>query len=72
MIFWAIKAAKGSAFKNNVYVTSENNKILNISKNFGAKIIMRPTELSGDKILKLKQLNMQLNVLREKVKKNYL
>ena len=69
MIFWAIKAAKGSAFKNNVYVTSENNKILNISKNFGAKIIMRPTELSGDKIFKIEAIKHAVECIERKSKK---
>ena len=37
MIYWAIKAAKESAFKNDIYVSSDSKKILDISKKFGAK-----------------------------------
>lgn len=56
MIYWSIKAAKESFFGNDIYVTSENQKILSISKMFGAKIIERPKNLSKSNIFKIEAL----------------
>ncbi|WP_075536190.1 glycosyltransferase family 2 protein [Candidatus Pelagibacter communis] len=53
MIYWSIMAAKKSKLVKAVYVTSENEEIINYSKKIGAKIINRPQHLSGDYVFKM-------------------
>ena len=48
LISWTIKQAKKSKSISSVWVSSDNEKILNISKQFGAKLIRRPKEISND------------------------
>ena len=62
MIFWAINAAKKSSLINDVFVSSESEKILNISKKYGAKTIKRPIELSQNNVHKM-------DVIKHAVKK---
>ena len=49
LIAWTILQAKLSKKINNVFVSSDSSKILNISKKYGAKVIKRPANISGDK-----------------------
>ena len=56
MIGWTIKAAKASNFINDVYVTSEDEEILNLSKSLNSKIIKRPNKLSDDKTFKMEAI----------------
>ena len=53
MIFWSINAAKKSKYIKNIYVSSENDKILKIAKNLKVKTIIRPEILSDDKVFKM-------------------
>lgn len=48
LIGWTIKAALGSSLVSNVFVSTEDDEIIKASKEFGAKIINRPHELSTD------------------------
>jgi CMP-N-acetylneuraminic acid synthetase/spore coat polysaccharide biosynthesis predicted glycosyltransferase SpsG len=50
LIYYAIQTAISSKFKPDVYVTSEDDEILNLSMKFGAKIHKRPFELSNDSV----------------------
>ena len=50
LIVWTIEAALRSKLIKDVYVTSENDKILNLSKKYLAKTIKRPKKLSNNKI----------------------
>ena len=52
MIFWSIDACKKSRYIDSVYVSSEDNEILEIAESFGAKKIYRPIELSRDFVYK--------------------
>jgi N-acylneuraminate cytidylyltransferase len=52
MIFWPIDACKNSKYIDSVYVSSEDNEILEIAESFGANKIRRPAELSGDLVYK--------------------
>ncbi len=47
LIYYSIKASKRSLVKE-TWVSSDSDKILKISKSYGAKIIKRPLKLSGD------------------------
>ncbi len=69
MVYWAIRAASESAFKNNVYVSSDSKKILNISQKFGAKKILRPRLLSEDKVFKLEAIRHAVEYIERKTRR---
>ncbi len=48
LIFWSIKSCLSSKLIHEVWVSSDSNKILKISKKFGAKIILRPKKFASD------------------------
>ena len=52
MISYAISAAKKSKYIDEVFVSSEDEEILQVAKEFGSNIIKRPKILSGDNIIK--------------------
>jgi CMP-N-acetylneuraminic acid synthetase len=52
MIYWVIKAAQRSKYITDIYVTSEDQEILDLAKNFGAKTIVRPNKLADNTTLK--------------------
>ena len=68
MIYWTIKAAKESGLVHYVYVSSENKKILKLSKKFGAKILLRPKHLSKDDVPKWDVIKYSLNQISKKFK----
>ena len=69
MLYWAINAAKNSKLVKNVYVSSENKKYLQISKNFGAKTILRPVRLSLNKVFKMQVIEHAVLEILKKTKK---
>lgn len=69
MIAWPITETKKSSIINEVYVSSESQKILNISKKYGAKILKRPNELSKDKVYKLDVIRHAIKKIEVKNKK---
>lgn len=48
LISWSIEAGVKSKYIDKVIVTSDDDEILSISKEYGAEIIRRPDELSSD------------------------
>ena len=48
LIQWTIKSALKSKLINKVIVSSDSKKILSLSKKFGADVILRPKNISGD------------------------
>jgi len=50
LIYYSISCALRSKYDLDVYVSSEDEEILTISKRFGANVYKRPLELSGDSI----------------------
>lgn len=48
LIAWSIEQAKASQYIDDVYVSSDDTKILKVSKKYGAKAIKRPRELATD------------------------
>ena len=48
LIYWSIKSCLQSRKIDSVWVSSDNNKILSLSKSFGANIIKRPKQISKD------------------------
>lgn len=49
LISWSIKQALNSQFISSVWVSSDDHEILECSKTFGANILLRPHNISGDK-----------------------
>ena len=68
LIAWTILQAKLSKKIDNVYVSSDSLEILNISKKYGAKIIKRPSSISGDKAKSESAILHALTVLGDKQK----
>jgi len=48
LIFYTIREAKKSKFLSRIVVSTENEKIANISKHYGVDVIKRPKKLSED------------------------
>lgn len=48
LIAWSIEQAKNSQNINSLWVTSDNEEILDVAKQFGAKTVKRPSDISGD------------------------
>ncbi len=48
LIYWSIKTCLNSKKINSVWVSSDNNEILNLANKFGANPIKRPKRISGD------------------------
>lgn len=49
LVAWSIEQSKNSKYiKDKVFVSSDCNEILDVSKSYGAKVILRPDGISGD------------------------
>jgi N-acylneuraminate cytidylyltransferase len=48
LVAWTIEQCLSSKFISDVWVSSDNQEILNISKKYGARTIKRPDGISGD------------------------
>jgi len=48
LLSWTIQQAKRSKYLHSVYVSSDDDEILNISRDHGALTIKRPQDISGD------------------------
>jgi len=51
LIYWSIKVALETPEINSVWVTTDDTLIAEQSQRFGAEVVMRPDELSGDIIM---------------------
>lgn len=70
MIAYAIEAANKSKYIDRLIVTTDDSKIANISKEFGAEVpFVRPPELSNDSASSLSVLQHAVNWME--VKENY-
>ncbi len=68
MLYWSIQAAKKSKFKNKIYVSSENEKILKYAKSQKVKTILRPHYLSQDNVFKMEVIRHALKEISKKLK----
>ncbi len=66
MIYWSIKAAQKSKYINDIYVTSDDDEILNISEGFGANTIKRPKDLSDNFTYKQFAITHALDSIKRK------
>ena len=64
MIAWTIKSALNSKFINEVYVSSEDKKILKLQK-YNAKIIERPNNLAMDNVPKIEAIKHAVNKINK-------
>ncbi|NQV54584.1 MAG: acylneuraminate cytidylyltransferase family protein [Rhodospirillales bacterium] len=48
LIAWTIEQAKSTSAIDNVYVSSDSSEIIQIAESYGAEIIRRPNNISGD------------------------
>jgi len=51
LIAWTIEAALNASSVDEVYVSSDSDEILEISRHFGSRILKRPSELAGDRVM---------------------
>tara|TARA_B100001029_G_C15002193_1_gene418794 strand:+ start:459 stop:1178 length:720 start_codon:yes stop_codon:yes gene_type:complete len=49
LLYWSIRSSLKSKYIKSTWVSSDNKKILSYAKKYGAKAIIRPSGLSGDK-----------------------
>ena len=63
MIYWAIMAAKNSKFIHEIFVTTEDQEIKEISENYGAIVIDRPFELAQSRVYKQSAICHAVNVI---------
>ena len=67
LIFYAIEAAKSSKLIDRVFVSTDSNRIKNISKNYGAEVpFLRKKKYSGDYATTEKTLRNFLDELKKK------
>lgn len=65
LIAWVIESAKESQLISDIWVSTDCEEISKISRKFGAKIINRPEELSGDNSLDIDAFKHALNYIDE-------
>ncbi len=68
MIYWTIFEAKKSSYINKIFVSSDSNKILSFAKKHNVQIIKRPSDLSGDKTIKMDAINHAIKSISTKTK----
>ena len=65
LVSYSIESAKNSKYIDKIVVTTDNKKIMKISQDFGAEIIERPKNLSGDKAKVEDAIFHTLNYLKQ-------
>jgi len=71
LIYWSIKNCLKSKLIKKTWVSSDNNKILEIAKKFGANIIKRPRAISGDTASSEKAWAHAIKEIKKADKLNY-
>ena len=57
LIYWSIEAAKESIYLDDFYVSTEDEEIARIAEKYGAKVLLRPSELAKDETTTISVLN---------------
>ena len=65
MVAWTIDAARGARRVDRVVVSTDDAEIASVSRQWGAEVVMRPAELSGDAASSESALRHVLDSLRE-------
>jgi N-acylneuraminate cytidylyltransferase len=66
LISYTIEDAKKAQFVDRVFVSTDDNEIAGISRQFGAEIVIRPPELATDTATNLPVIRHTLNYLKDK------
>jgi CMP-N-acetylneuraminic acid synthetase len=66
LIAWTVDSAKQSGLFDKLYVSSEDDEILQIANNWGACTLKRKTELAGDRVTLLDLCLKEIEKLSEK------
>lgn len=67
MIYWAIKACKGSSYNLEVWVTTDSPDIATLAKSFGAEVIMRGESTSNDAAFKQAAIREAASIIDSQV-----
>ena len=68
LVYWSIKSCLKASEISSVWVSSDSNKILKLSKKYGANIIKRPKKISGDLSLSEAAWRHALIYIKDKIK----
>ena len=68
LVAWSVIQAKLTKEIDEVYISSDSDKILDIAESYGAKKIKRPDEISGDEAKSEEAILHALNVIGNKHK----
>ena len=68
LLYWSIKQAKNTKFKNHIYVSSDSVKILDYAHKCSAKVIKRPKNISKDNSSTEDAIIHFLNTVKKKYK----
>ena len=63
LVAWSVIQAKISKEIDEVYISSDSDEILEIAQSYGAKIIKRPDEISGDSAKSEEAITHALSIL---------
>ncbi|MDP2932751.1 MAG: acylneuraminate cytidylyltransferase family protein [bacterium] len=66
LLAWTILQSKASSLLNEVYVSTDSDEISQIAESYGASVIKRPTEISGDNATSEQALTHALEHLYKK------
>jgi len=68
MMYWTINEAKKSNYINQIFVSSEDDEILNYAKFNNVKVIKRPKKLSEDQIIKMDVIQHAVKLISKNTK----
>ena len=68
LVYWSIKSCLKASEISSVWVSSDSNKILKLSRKYGANIIKRPKKISGDLSLSEAAWRHALIYIKDKIK----
>ena len=68
LVYWSIKSCLKANRISSVWVSSDNNKILNLSRKYGANTVKRPKSISGDYALSEEAWRHALIYIKNKIK----
>ena len=69
LVYWSIKSCLKANMISSVWVSSDSNKILKLSRKYGANIIKRPKRISGDYSTSEAAWYHALTYIKNKIKK---
>ncbi len=65
LLAWSILQAKGAALVDEIYVSTDDEAVAMVAKKYGAKIISRPADISGDTATSESALEHAVSCIKE-------